>query len=87
MAKVEIYTTMLCGFCYRAKALLTEKGVDFIEYDVDKTAGLRQKMRDRSNGARTVPQIFINDQHVGGSDDLAALNAAGKLDGLLAAGN
>ncbi len=86
MAKVEIYTTMLCGFCYRAKALLTEKGVDFIEYDVDETAGLRQKMRDRSNGARTVPQIFINDQHVGGSDDLAALNAAGKLDGLLAAG-
>ena len=87
MAKVEIYTTMLCGFCYRAKALLTEKGVDFIEYDVDETAGLHQKMRDRSNGARTVPQIFINDQHVGGSDDLAALNAAGKLDGLLAAGN
>lgn len=87
MAKVEIYTTTFCGFCYRAKALLTKKGVDFIEYDVDEIAGLRQKMRDRSNGARTVPQIFINDQHVGGSDDLAALNAAGKLDGLLAAGN
>lgn len=83
MAKVEIYTSMFCGFCFRAKALLTEKGADFTEYDLDEKPGLRPQMLQRSNGARTVPQIFIDDQHIGGSDDLAALNAEGKLDKLL----
>jgi glutaredoxin 3 len=83
MAKVEIYTTMWCPFCHRAKGLLTAKGAPFTEVDVDMTAGARDEMVARSGGRRTVPQIFIDGRHVGGSDDLAALERAGKLDALL----
>lgn len=84
MSKVEIYSSMSCPFCYRAKALLTAKGAEFSEIDVDRDPGARVEMMRRANGGRSVPQIFIDDQHVGGSDDLAALERAGKLDALLA---
>ena len=83
MAKVEIYTTMWCPFCHRAKGLLTAKGVAFTEVDVDVTAGARDEMVARSGGRRTVPQIFIDNRHVGGCDDLMALERGGKLDPLL----
>lgn len=86
MAQVEIYSSMFCPFCTRAKHLLTTKGVDFIEIDVDTSPGRRNEMLERANGQHTVPQIFIDDQHVGGSDDLAALDRAGKLDGMLGLG-
>lgn len=82
-AKVEIYTTGWCGFCLRAKSLLTRKGVSFEEYRVDEVRGLREQMEQRSQGGRTVPQIFINDRHVGGCDDLHALERSGELDRLL----
>lgn len=85
MAKVEIYTTRTCPYCIRAKGLLTAKGVDFIEYDVTGDDGARAAMSQRANGGRTVPQIFIDDRHVGGCDDLHALDAAGKLEPLLGA--
>ena len=85
MATVEIYTTMFCGFCHRAKRLLTEKGVEFVEYDLDEQPTKRTEMLGRAAGQRTVPQIFINGAHIGGSDDLAALEAEGGLDPLLAA--
>ncbi len=84
MAKVEIYTKFLCSYCARAKALLSEKGADFEEIDVTMDAALRNKMIARSSGGSTVPQIFINGQHIGGSDELAALDARGGLDALLA---
>lgn len=84
MAKVEIYTKFLCPFCTRAKALLTQKGAAFEEIDISMGGPRRAEMLDRARGRSTVPQIFIDDVHVGGSDDLAALNAAGKLDPLLA---
>jgi glutaredoxin 3 len=84
MAKIEIYTSAFCGYCARAKRLLTDKGQDFEEIDVTMDAGLRQNMVQRSEGSRTVPQIFINGAHIGGSDDLQALETAGKLDALLA---
>ncbi len=84
MANVTIYTTMLCPYCFRAKALLEQKGVAYDEIDVGMDADKRAEMEERANGGYTVPQIFINDQHVGGSDELAALEAAGKLDDLLA---
>lgn len=84
MAKVEIYTTGLCGYCYRAKKLLGDKGVAFHEIDVEMTPGARDEMLSRSGGRRTVPQIFIDGRHVGGSDDLYALDRAGGLDPLLA---
>ena len=84
MVKVEIYTTMFCGYCDRAKRLLKQKGVDFIEIPVDMDADQRHRMLERANGRRTVPQIFIDDVHVGGSDELAALDRAGKLDPMLA---
>ena len=84
MANVTIYTTMLCPYCFRAKALLEQKGVPYDEIDAGMDADKRAEMEERANGGYTVPQIFINDQHVGGSDELAALEAAGKLDGLLA---
>jgi glutaredoxin 3 len=77
---------MFCPFCSRAKHLLTQKGVAFVEIDVDTSPGRRNEMLDRANGQRTVPQIFIDDHHVGGSDDLAALDRAGKLDGMLGLG-
>ncbi len=83
MAKVEIYTTMWCGYCARAKSLLEKKGVAYEEMDVMEDVAKRAEMRERSRRT-TVPQIFINGQHVGGSDDLAALEQAGKLDALLA---
>jgi glutaredoxin 3 len=85
MSDVTIYTTMMCPYCVRAKALLTKKGVSFHEIDVSMDPDLRQEMTQRSGGRYTVPQIFINGQHVGGSDELAALDRAGKLDPLLAA--
>ncbi len=82
--KVEIYTWRTCPFCIRAKALLKRKGVDFTEYAIDSDAAARDKMSDRANGGRTLPQIFINDQHIGGCDELHALDARGQLDPLLA---
>lgn len=85
MAKVEIYTTQLCGFCHAAKRLLTSKNVSFDETDVARDANKKGEMISRSNGGRTVPQIFINDQHVGGCDELYELERAGKLDQMLAA--
>lgn len=85
MAKVEIYTSQLCGFCHAAKRLLTSKKVSFDETDVGRDANKKGEMITRSNGGRTVPQIFINDQHVGGCDDLFELERAGKLDKMLAA--
>jgi glutaredoxin 3 len=75
----------MCPYCTRAKRLLTEKGAEFEEYDITMGGPKRSEMLQRSNGRSTVPQIFIGDRHIGGSDDLAALNAAGKLEPLLAA--
>ncbi|MEK7326921.1 MAG: glutaredoxin 3 [Chloroflexota bacterium] len=84
MAKVEIYSSFLCGFCARAKALLGRKGVKYGEVDVMEHPERREEMRRRAGGRNTVPQIFIDGVHVGGSDDLLALEEAGKLDPLLA---
>ncbi|CAN5618857.1 glutaredoxin 3 [soil metagenome] len=83
MAKVEIYTTMWCGYCARAKSLLEKKGAAYQEMDVMEDAAKRAEMRERAKRT-TVPQIFINGQHIGGSDELAALEQAGRLDALLA---
>ena len=83
MAKVVLYTTAFCGYCARAKALLESKGVDYEEIDVTFSPDKRAEMKARANGRSTVPQIWIDGQHVGGSDDLYALDAAGKLDPLL----
>ena len=85
MKPVEIYTSPLCGFCHAAKRLLTAKGVSFSEVNVAADPTKRAEMMQRSNGGRTVPQIFIGSTHVGGYDDMAALEHAGKLDALLAA--
>ncbi|WP_147126585.1 glutaredoxin 3 [Shimia ponticola] len=85
MQPVEIYTTPICGFCHAAKRLLTQKGVGFTEIDVMKDPSKKAEMTQRANGGRTVPQIFIGSTHVGGCDDLYALERAGKLDPLLAA--
>jgi glutaredoxin 3 len=82
-AEVEIYTTMFCGFCWRAKDLLQSKGVKFTEYDVSSDSALRAKMKERSNGGRTVPQIFIDGALVGGCDELHQLEHAGKLNPML----
>ena len=84
MKPVEIYTSPLCGFCHAAKRLLNQKGVEFSEIDVLMQPGRKQEMIARANGGRTVPQIFIGDMHVGGCDDLHALERAGQLDALLA---
>ncbi|MBI36642.1 MAG: glutaredoxin 3 [Alphaproteobacteria bacterium] len=83
MTNVEIYTTAMCGFCSAAKRLLDAKGVEFIEKDVSSDQETRAQMIDRSGGRRTVPQIFINGEHVGGCDDLYALEQQGKLDSKL----
>ncbi len=83
LAEVEIYTTPFCPFCYRAKKLLDEKGVRFTEIDVTVTPGARQEMMDRAEGERKVPQIFIDGRHLGGSDELDALEKSGALDDLL----
>lgn len=82
--KVEIYTWRSCPFCIRAKQLLKSKGVDFIEYSIDGDEAARSQMQKRANGRRSVPQIFINNQHVGGCDDLYDLDDLGRLDSLLA---
>ena len=86
MAPVEIYTTPMCPYCHAAKDLLTQKGVQFTEFNVMGDAAKRAEMVHRANGRMTVPQIFIGKTHVGGSDDLHDLEFAGKLDPLLAAG-
>jgi glutaredoxin 3 len=83
-AAVEIYTTPTCGYCRAAKALLSRKNVAFKEIDVSTDRALRQAMTARAHGGTTVPQIFINNAHVGGCDDLYALDQAGRLDPLLA---
>lgn len=83
MAKIEIYTTPFCGYCARAKGLLDKKGAAYEEMDVMMDEKKRAEMRERSKRS-TVPQIFINGQHIGGSDELAALEQAGNLDPLLA---
>lgn len=82
--KVVMYATSWCPYCARARQLLEEKGVSFEEIDVDARPDARAEMAQRSGGRRTVPQIFIGDTHVGGSDDLHALDASGGLDKLLA---
>ena len=82
-AKVEIYTWSSCPFCIRAKALLNKKGVEFTEYCIDGDEEARAKMSDRANGRTSVPQIFINDQHIGGCDDIHALDRSGGLAPLL----
>ena len=84
MQTVELYTTNTCGFCHAAKRLLTAKGVSFAEVSLNAQHERRAEMMQRANGGRTVPQIFIGTSHVGGYDDLHALEAAGKLDALLA---
>lgn len=84
MKPVTIYTTAWCPYCHRAKALLSKKGVAFDEIDVTMDATRRDEMEAKA-GRHTVPQIWIGDTHVGGSDDLHALESAGKLDALLAA--
>lgn len=85
MADIEIYTKFTCGYCARAKALLSGKGVRFTEYDIMEQPEKRPEMLSRANGRQTVPQIFIDGRHVGGCDDLFALDRAGELDPLLAA--
>ncbi|MFN6571869.1 glutaredoxin 3 [Dendronalium sp. ChiSLP03b] len=82
-AKVEIYTWRTCPFCIRAKNLLAEKGIEFTEYSIDGDEAARAKMAQRANGRRSLPQIFINDSHIGGCDDIHTLESQGKLDELL----
>ncbi|HEV2513719.1 MAG: glutaredoxin 3 [Kaistia sp. SCN 65-12] len=83
MKKVEIYTTQWCPYCHAAKSLLDEKGVSYEEVDAD-DPDVRMAMVQRANGRRTVPQIFVGETHVGGYDDMAALDRRGQLDPLLA---
>lgn len=85
MRPVTLYTSMWCPYCHRAKQLLGKKGVKFEEIDVDGDPGQRAEMTKRANGGYTVPQIFIGAEHIGGCDELYALEAAGRLDGLLTA--
>ena len=84
-ANVEIYTWQTCPFCIRAKMLLRWKGVKFTEYKIDGDGAARSQMSERANGGRTVPQIFINNQHIGGCDEMYKLDSLGQLDSLLAA--
>lgn len=81
---IDIYTKFTCPFCHRAKALLSKKGAEFNEFDISMGGPKKAEMLQRTPAARTVPQIFIGDVHVGGSDELAALERDGKLDALLA---
>lgn len=81
--KVEIYTWSTCPFCLRAKGLLNQKQIDFIEYCIDGDNQAREEMIQRANGRSSLPQIFINDQHIGGCDDLYSLESEGELDNLL----
>ena len=85
MVRIDIYTTMLCSYCYRAKKLLSRHGADFTEIDVMVDQDRRREMIERAGGRRTVPQIFIDGRHIGGYEDLCALDAAGKLAPLLQA--
>lgn len=82
-ANVEIYTWQTCPYCIRAKLLLKWKGVKFTEYKIDGNDAARIKMAERANGRRSVPQIFINSEHIGGCDEMYALDSAGQLDPLL----
>ena len=84
MSKIQIYTTPICPYCVRAKALLRKKGAEFEEIDVFMDGDKRDEMQKRAQGGRTVPQIFIGETHVGGCDDLYALESKGQLDPLLA---
>jgi glutaredoxin 3 len=84
MAKVEIYTRDWCGYCARAKRLLSERGAEFTEYNIGDDADARTAMLERAPGRTSVPQIFIDDRHIGGCDDLVALDTAGGLESLLA---
>jgi glutaredoxin 3 len=84
MARVEIYTRAFCGFCVRAKHLLDAKGTDYEEFDITMGGPKRAEMVQRANGRTSVPQIFIDGRHIGGSDDLYALEGEGRLDPLLA---
>ena len=83
MANVEIYTTVFCPFCHRAKRLLNNKGVAFTEYDVTMKPGQRKEMTERAGGGYTVPQIFIDNKSIGGCDELHELEYEGKLDAML----
>ena len=83
MAKVEIYSSTWCPFCYRAKRLLEQKGVDYKEIEVSDNPSLKSEMLSRSDGRNTVPQIFIDGKGIGGSDELVALDQNGKLDAIL----
>ncbi len=83
MPRITIYSSIFCPYCHHAKALLTKKGANYDEIDVDTTPGARPEMTRRANGGTSVPQIFIGNTHVGGCDELYAMDAAGKLDALL----
>ena len=83
MAEITIYTTPVCPYCDRAKRLLKEKGQQWNEIDVSKDAAVREKMMEKAGGKRSVPQIFIGEKHIGGCDDLYALDKQGGLDSLL----
>jgi len=80
MAKIEVYSGDYCPYCVRAKALLKQRGLEFTEYNVQDEPHRRMEMAERAPGARSIPQIFINDKHVGGCDDLQALDRKGELD-------
>ncbi len=80
MAKIEIYTWATCPFCLMAKGLLSKKGVDFTEHKIDGDEAARAKMAERAGGKRSLPQVFIDDRHIGGCDDLHALDKKGDLD-------
>jgi glutaredoxin 3 len=86
MAQVEIYTKFGCPYCARAKRLLDDKGIRYEEHDITMGGDKRQEMLGRANGRTTVPQVFVDGRHVGGSDDLAELERSGKLDPMLAGG-
>lgn len=83
MADVEIYTRMMCGYCAAAKRLLDKKGVPYVEHDASFSTELRQEMIAKANGRSTFPQVFIDGRHVGGSDELHALESEGRLDAML----
>ena len=83
MAKIEMYSTLFCPYCARARSLLQKKGVAFTDIDLDSDTARRDEMVARAGGRRTVPQIFIDGAHIGGSDELVSLDRAGKLDALL----
>lgn len=85
MAKVTIYTRPFCGYCARALSLLEAKGADFEEIEAGMDPNLRREMMERSGGGATFPQIFVGEKHIGGCDDMLALDRAGKLDPMLAA--